>query len=115
MTQLETIESIEKRLWKSADNLRANSNYASNEYFIPFMGLIFFRHAYSRYLAVKEEVETSLPRHGGKVRPLTKEDFSRKSAIYLKEEAQFECLVGINYISRIKNFKQLVTSFYHAL
>jgi len=29
------IESIEKRLWSSADNLRANSNYASNEYFLP--------------------------------------------------------------------------------
>ena len=35
MPQLEQIEAIEKRLWSSADNLRANSNYASNEYFMP--------------------------------------------------------------------------------
>ena len=41
MAQLENIEAIEKRLWGSADNLRANSNYASNEYFMPVMGLIF--------------------------------------------------------------------------
>jgi type I restriction-modification system DNA methylase subunit len=34
MTQLENIEAIEKRLWASADTLRANSNYASNEYFL---------------------------------------------------------------------------------
>jgi type I restriction enzyme M protein len=41
MAHLENIEAIEKRLWSSADNLRANSNYASNEYFMPVMGLIF--------------------------------------------------------------------------
>lgn len=34
MTQLDNIEAIEKRLWADADNLRANSNYANNEYFL---------------------------------------------------------------------------------
>jgi len=51
--------------------LRANSNYASNEYFLPVMGLIFLRHAYSRFLAVKSKIEASLPTRGGKTRPLT--------------------------------------------
>ena len=32
MAQLQNIEAIEKRLWSAADNLRANSNYASNGY-----------------------------------------------------------------------------------
>jgi type I restriction enzyme M protein len=95
MPQLEQIEAIEKRLWSSADNLRANSNYASNEYFMPVMGLIFLRHAYSRYLAVKDDIEASLPKRGGKTRPLSKEDFSRKSAIFLKPESQFEYLVAL--------------------
>ncbi len=95
MTQLDNIEAIEKRLWASADNLRANSNYASNEYFLPVMGLIFLRHAYSRYLMVKDQIEVSLPTRGGKTRLLTKEDFSRKSAIYLKPESQFEYLVEL--------------------
>jgi type I restriction enzyme M protein len=95
MTQLENIEAIEKRLWASADNLRANSNYASNEYFLPVMGLIFLRHAYSRYLMVKDQIETSLPTRGGKTRALTKEDFSRKSAIYLKPKSQFDYLVEL--------------------
>ena len=49
MPQLEHIEAIEKRLWSAADNLRANSNHASNEYFLPVMGLVFLRHAYSPY------------------------------------------------------------------
>lgn len=44
MPQLEHIEAIEKRLWTAADTLRANSNYASNEYFLPVMGLVFLRH-----------------------------------------------------------------------
>ena len=95
MAQLVNIEEIEKRLWGSADNLRANSNYASNEYFMPVMGLIFLRHAYSRYLAVKPEIEASLPSRGGVTRPLTKEDFSSKGAIYLKPEAQFDHLVNL--------------------
>jgi type I restriction enzyme M protein len=95
MAQLVNIEEIEKRLWGSADTLRANSNYASNEYFMPVMGLIFLRHAYSRYLKVKPEIEATLPSRGGVTRPLTKEDFSSKGAIYLKPEAQFEHLVNL--------------------
>jgi type I restriction enzyme M protein len=95
MAQLINIEAIEKRLWGSADTLRANSNYASNEYFMPVMGLIFLRHAYSRYLKVKPEIEATLPSRGGVTRPLTKEDFSSKGAIYLKPEAQFEHLVNL--------------------
>jgi hypothetical protein len=85
--QLEHIEAIEKRLWNAADTLRSNSNYASNEYFMPVMGLIFLRHAYSRYLAVKDDIGAGLPKRGGKARALSKEDFSRKSAIFLRPTA----------------------------
>lgn len=95
MPQLENIEAIEKRLWSAADTLRANSNYASNEYFMPVMGLVFLRHAYSRYLAVKDDIEASLPTRGGAKRALAKEDFSKKSAIYLQPKAQFDSLVGL--------------------
>jgi type I restriction-modification system DNA methylase subunit len=95
MSQLDTIEAIEKRLWTAADTLRSNSNYASNEYFMPVMGLIFLRHAYSRFLAVKGEIEANLRKRGGKTRALTKEDFSQKGAIYLRPEAQFDYLVSL--------------------
>ena len=44
MAQLEHIEAIERRLWNAADTLRANSNYASNEYFLPVMGPIFLKY-----------------------------------------------------------------------
>lgn len=95
MPQLENIEAIEKRLWNAADTLRANSNCASNEYFMPVKGLIFLRHAYSRFLSVKDEIVSSLPKRGGKTRELTKEDFSQKGAIFLQEKAQFDYLVSL--------------------
>jgi type I restriction enzyme M protein len=95
MPQLEHIEAIEKRLWTAAETLRANSNYASNEYFLPVMGLVFLRHAYSCYLGVKGVIEANLPMRGGKTRTLTKEDFSQKSAIFLQSKAQFDTLVAL--------------------
>lgn len=95
MSQLQNIEAIEKRLWGAADLLRANSGLASNEYFMPVMGLIFLRHAYSRYLAVKPGIEAGLPSRGGKTRTLTKEDFGQQGAIFLQPEAQFDHLVSL--------------------
>jgi len=95
LRQLEHIDAIEKRLWGAADTLRANSNFASNEYFLPVMGLIFLRHAYSRFLTIKDDIEASLPTRGGKTRQLTKEDFSQRSAIYLRPKAQFDYLVSL--------------------
>jgi len=83
MAQLEHVEAIEKRLWGAADTLRANSNFASNEYFLPVMGLIFLRHAYRRFLAIKDDIEANLPSRGGITRELTKEDFSQRSAMIL--------------------------------
>jgi len=78
-----------------ADKLRAGSNYASNEYFLPVMGLVFLRHAYSRYLAVKDKVEAALPSRGGKKIAPTKEDFSLLNAILLRPKAQFDALVSL--------------------
>ena len=89
------IEAVEKRLWTAADQLRANSDFASNEYFMPVMGLIFLRHAYSRYLMVKPEIEAGLPSRGGVTRQLTKEDFTSRGAIFLQPKAQFDYLVNL--------------------
>ena len=92
---MEHIGAVERRLWQSADSLRANSNFASNEYFMPVMGLIFLRHAYSRFLAAKEEIEPTLPKRAGKPRALRKEDFSQRGAIFLRGDAQFNYLVSL--------------------
>lgn len=92
---MENIGAIEKKLWGAADTLRSNSNFASNEYFMPVMGLIFLRHAYSRFQTARDEIIPTLPSRGGKVRDLKKEDFSARGAIFLQPEAQFDHLVSI--------------------
>ena len=92
---LEHIGEIEKKLWISADTLRANSNFASNEYFMPVMGLIFLRHAYQRFQTARDEIIPTLPRRRGRPRNLKKEDFSARGAIFLRPEAQFEYLVSL--------------------
>ena len=60
---------------------------ASNEYFLLVMGPVIFRHAYSRYLAVKDGIEANLPSRGGKTRALTKEDFSPQSTMIVGGKA----------------------------
>ena len=119
MAQLDNIEAIEKRLWSSADTLRANGNFASNEGFLPIMGLIFLRHAYSRYLALKPEIEAALPSRGGVTRPLTKADFSGKGAIYLRDEAQFDHLVNLtdadDRAEAIMNAMEMIEEDYETL
>jgi type I restriction enzyme M protein len=92
---MDTIEQLERRLWDAADQLRANSNLNSSEYFMPVMGLIFLRHAYNRYLRVKAEIEPTLPKRGGVARPLTKEDFARQNALFLREISRFDYLLNL--------------------
>ena len=41
---------IEKKLWSSADELRANSNFKSSEYSVPVLGLIFLRFSDAAFL-----------------------------------------------------------------
>ncbi|MBU0467970.1 MAG: type I restriction-modification system subunit M, partial [Candidatus Omnitrophica bacterium] len=90
---MEDITKLENRLWESADQLRVNSKLTSNEYCMPVLGLIFLRHANNRYLIVKNEIEKSLPKRGGVARPLTKDDFARKSALFLQEKSQYDYLL----------------------
>ena len=87
------IEELEADLWKVADNLRANSNLASNEYFMPILGLIFLRHATNRYYAALESIEAD--RAAGKMpdRPLVEADFTRRRALMLPEAARYDVLL----------------------
>jgi type I restriction enzyme M protein len=87
------IEKFESGLWKIADNLRANSNLASNEYFMPIMGLIFLRHATNRYYEARAAIEAD--KKAGKMpdRPLVEADFTRRRALNLPETARFDVIL----------------------
>lgn len=92
---MDNIERIENRLWAAADQLRANSKLTSTEYSQPILGLIFLRHAYNRFLLVEKEIKKDLSSRGGKTRPVTKEDFIQKSAMYLQDAAQYKYLLEL--------------------
>lgn len=90
---LQGIEQFEAELWKVADNLRANSNLASNEYFMPIMGLIFLRHATNRFYEARAAIEAD--KKAGKMpdRPLVDADFTRRRALNLPENARFDVIL----------------------
>jgi len=88
---LTSIEKFEADLWKVADDLRANSGLASNEYFMPVMGLIFLRHATNRFYEAKAAIEADKRRMPD--RPLVEADFRRRRALMLPEEARYDALL----------------------
>jgi type I restriction enzyme M protein len=89
----QSLEKFESGLWKIADNLRANSNLASNEYFMPIMGLIFLRHATNRFYQAQAAIEAE--KAAGKMpdRPLVEADFTRRRALKLPENARFDVIL----------------------
>ena len=90
------LRKLEAELWKAADQLRANSKLTASEYSMPVLGLIFLRHAYNRFLKVKDVVEAALPVHPQRGRrALTKKDFEEQNAMFLPEKSQFEYLVNL--------------------
>src|SRR5690606_34901245 len=90
------LKELESRLWKAADDLRANSKLTATEYSFPVLGLIFLRHAYRRFADVKEKIEAALPVHKqrGK-RPVTKDDFQTAKAIFLPDIARWTYIAGL--------------------
>src|SRR2546422_11156778 len=48
---------LEKRLWEAADQLRANSGLTSAQYSTPVLGLIFLRFAEARFAKRRAQLE----------------------------------------------------------
>lgn len=90
------LRKLENELWRAADQLRANSKLTASEYSMPVLGLIFLRHAYNRFLKVKDSIEATLPVHPQRGRrALTKKDFEEQNAMFLPEQSQFDYLVNL--------------------
>jgi len=87
------IEKFESELWKIADNLRANSNLASNEYFMPILGLIFLRHATNRFYEAKAAIKADKAAGRMPDRPLIQADFTRRRSLMLPEAARFDVIL----------------------
>ncbi|MCH8184464.1 MAG: SAM-dependent DNA methyltransferase, partial [Proteobacteria bacterium] len=89
------VEQFEADLWRIADDLRANSGLASNEYFMPVMGLIFLRHAANRFYAAKAAIEADQAAGKMPKRPLVEADFLKRRALMLPKEARYDELLNL--------------------
>src|SRR3989304_5262074 len=88
------INEIEKRLWESADQLRANSKLKSSEYSIPVLGFIFLRFADYKFTIAKDEIEKQ-HRDVGSRRGITKADYQARGVLYLLENDVLVTLLKI--------------------
>jgi type I restriction enzyme M protein len=91
------LKQLEDDLWEAADQLRANSKLTASEYSMPVLGLIFLRHATTRFNDLLPEVEKAVPeRATGALREdRIKLGFQGKAAIYLPETARYDYLAAL--------------------
>jgi hypothetical protein len=78
-----------------ADGLRANSNLASNEYFMPIVGLIFLRYATNRFYEAKAAIDADKATGRMPDRPLIQADSTRRRALMLPEAARYDVLLRV--------------------
>jgi type I restriction enzyme M protein len=92
----EALKHLEDQLWKSADDLRANSDLSSNEYGPPVLGLIFLKFAdgkFRRHLpAIQAEYER---RQGGRLEATIERIAIQYCGFWLPEEARYQYLLGL--------------------
>lgn len=84
MTDAERLRQLEDRLWKAADQLRANSSLAASQYSIPVLGLIFLRYADVRFTQVERELADKATGR----REIGKADYQARGVMYVPETAR---------------------------
>jgi len=84
--------SIEKKLWDSADALRTNSKLKSTEYATPVLGLIFLRFADYRFGIAQSKIDKEL--EGSRRKP-SKIDYQKQGVLYLPPSARYNYLLNL--------------------
>ena len=86
---------LEKRLWDSADQFRANSGLKAQEYSGPILGIIFLRFAEVRFTAQRAKLEkaSASSRRGSRVdEPAA---YHAEGILYLAPNARFDFLLNL--------------------
>ena len=81
-----TLKTLEDKLWKAADDLRADSELDPSEYSVPVLGLIFLKYADSKFSALAERIGNSDPE---------KLDVLAEGVMYLPVEARYRTLLNL--------------------
>jgi type I restriction enzyme M protein len=85
------LATVRRTLWAAADQLRANSTLAPNEYRGPVLGLIFLAYAEHRFEQVRPELEAKATVR----RPVTPDDYRARSVLFIPEKARLSFLVDL--------------------
>lgn len=101
---------IERRLWESADQLRANSRLKSSEYSVPVLGLIFLRYADHRFSILSDKLRQEGA--GSRRRGVTKADYHARGVLYVPEKARYSRLLnlpeGVNIAKEINDVMRAI-------
>jgi len=102
-----SLNEIEKRLWASADELRANSKLKSSEYSVPVLGLIFLCFADHRFSVADQELKAARENSGSSRRSgLSKTDYQARGVMYLPAPARFSALLDLPESADIRHGHQ---------
>jgi len=84
-------EELEKKLWRAADELRANSHLNSSQYSAPVLGLIFLRYADHKFSVATQAMgkRKSARRSVGKI------DYQAQGVLYLPEKSRYAHLMSL--------------------
>ena len=89
------IKKLEKELWESADNLRANSKLTSQQYCMPVLGLIFLRYAWGRFKRADAQIKESRAKATGRQIPIEAADYTKRGAMFIPEKARYDFLLNL--------------------
>lgn len=88
------LKQLEANLWKSADDLRANSDLKSSEYATPVLGLIFLKFADNKYRQYEAEIQQEYEKlKGGRREKSLSEIAIEKCGFYLPDHARYDYLL----------------------
>lgn len=90
------LKDLEDRLWKAADQLRANSNLTAAQYSQPVLGLIFLRFADTQFMAQRAKLDKAAS-SGRRAAPAIDDARAYQAAgvLYLHKKARFDYLLSL--------------------
>lgn len=106
------IKELTDTLWKSADDLRANSDLKSSEYSTPVLGLIFLKFADNKYRKHEAEILQEFEALKGTRREKPLHEVAiEKCGFYLPENARYHYLLNLpEYVDVDKALKEAMMS-----
>ena len=99
----DTLQDLNKRLWDTADELRANTGLKASEYSTPILGLIFLKFSDSKYGQYESEILREYEELKGSRREKTIQEIAIEMQFYLPDNARYDYLLNLSEEEDIAN------------